>query len=79
MHVRCRGRILRILRPTNLSEPEASSAVETKIGVAVIFDSYEYLPVLAEPESSFARVVALHPDRESEKDSPQLSMRPAQG
>ena len=79
MHVRCRGRILRILRPTNMSEPETSNAVETKIGVAVIFDSYEYLPVLTEPESNFARVVALHPHPEAEEESPQLSMRPAQG
>jgi hypothetical protein len=79
MHVRCRGRILRILRPTTMSEPETPSTVETKIGVAVIFDRYEYLPVLAEPESNFARVVSLHPHPEAEEEPQQLSMRPAEG
>lgn len=78
MHVRCRGRILRILRPTPTSEAEAASG-ETKIGVAVIFDRYEYLPVLAEPESSFARVVSLHPHPEAEEEPRHLSIRPAEG
>jgi hypothetical protein len=59
MRVRCRGRILRILRPELKSLPEASNS-ETKIAVAVRFDRYEYLPASTEPQSSFARVVALH-------------------
>jgi hypothetical protein len=78
MHVRCRGRILRILRPPSAAEPPQGTAPETKIGVAVIFDRYEYLPVLVEPESNFARVVSLHPHREPEEDRPRLSMRPAE-
>jgi hypothetical protein len=76
MHVRCRGRILRILPPPS---PAQGTAPETKIGVAVIFDRYEYLPVLAEPEANFARVVSLHQHHEPDEDAPRLSMRPAEG
>jgi hypothetical protein len=82
MRVRCRGRILRILRPKLKSTPEASnqaSSPETKIAVAVRFDRYEYLPASAEPQSSFARVVALHSHGDAEEDRQQLSMRPAEG
>jgi hypothetical protein len=79
MRVRCRGRILRILRPALKTMPDASNLPETKIAVAVRFDRYEYLPVSAEPESNFARVVALHSHREAEEDRQRISMRPAQG
>lgn len=79
MRVRCRGRILRILRPTLAQNREGSNSAESKIAVAVRFDRYEYLPELVASESSFARVVSLHPQRDAE-DAPQpLSMRPAQG
>jgi hypothetical protein len=57
MPVRCRGRILRVTKPP-LSD--GSTVADAKIGVAVKFDGYEYLP---EPASSgsAARVASLHP------------------
>jgi hypothetical protein len=79
MRVRCRGRILRILRPALKIMADTSSQPETKIAVAVRFDRYEYLPALAEPESNFARVVALHSHREAEEDRQRLSIRGVQG
>ena len=53
MRVRCRGHVLRIVKP-----PQDVSGVQ-RIGVAVRFEGYEYLPAMAE-SSSFARVAALH-------------------
>ncbi len=63
MPVRCRGRILRIVRPA--AAPDSTQA-EPKIGVAVRFEGYEYLP---EPESSaaFPRVSALHPQTDQDR------------
>lgn len=63
MPVRCRGRILRIVKPSLRSDGARS---ETKIGVAVRFDNYEYLP---ESESAFslARVAALHRHAEDDR------------
>src|ERR1700752_2475727 len=45
MPVRCRGRILRIVRPANRSPLDGSgpARTETKIGVAVRLECYEYL------------------------------------
>lgn len=45
MPVRCRGRILRVVRPNGSSEParESSTPAPAKIGVAVRFEGYEYL------------------------------------
>ena len=52
MRVRCQGTVLRVVQP----------AVGTKLGVAVHFGGYEYLPQ-GEPEStnSYGRISALHP------------------
>ena len=58
MRVRCQGRVLRVLQP----------AVETKLGVAVHFARYEYLPEMAalhEP-ADFQRVSSLHGRRDEE-------------
>jgi len=69
MPVRCRGRILRVVRPA--SSPEdlpVRSPAETKIGVAVRFEGYEYLPDVVESSAAFARVAALH--RQHEEDLP---------
>jgi hypothetical protein len=65
MPVRCRGRVLRVVRPAGSAE-ELSSAgrAETKIGVAVRFEGYEYLTEMAE---SSVRAAALHPQREEER------------
>jgi len=74
MAVRCRGRILRVVRPAAFPENSRNRA-ETKIGVAVRFDGYEYLPEAAESSSSFARVSALHPQREEDRSSDHSSAR----
>lgn len=62
MRVRCRGRVLRV------EKPAASFAQNTagrepcvpRLGVAVRFDSYEYLPELVESTVPTARATALH-------------------
>lgn len=65
MPVRCKGRILRILRPVTNSAPETSS-VPTKIGVAVRLECYEYL---SETVESRARVSSLHPHHEEDRSA----------
>jgi hypothetical protein len=68
MPVRCRARVLRIVRPTNPGSERMSGAVqaETKIGVAVRLETYEYLSVSSEPSPNFARLSTLHPAQEKE-------------
>lgn len=63
MPVRCRGRILRIV--SGKPSPDADRT-ETKIGVAVRFDGYEYLTEPAESCKTFPRVASLHPQRDEE-------------
>ena len=72
MPVRCRGRILRVTRPTS-SQNSPSSRAETKIGVAVRLECYEYLP--EEAPSHLARVASLHPQHEEEQTLAQTSAR----
>jgi len=85
MRVRCRGRILRIVKPAdNGWKPAASTDIdarlaevtsaetksaETKIGVAVCLNGYEYLPETADGSADFRRISALH--------SPSATERPA--
>lgn len=75
MPVRCRGHILRIVRPTS-----SDYSVEAKIGVAVRLEGYEYLPESSQ-SSTFPRVSALHPRHEHEEDRTlvQSSTRPMLG
>ena len=75
MPVRCRGHVLRIVRPIAACIPDGASTsrAETKIGVAVRIEHYEYLP---EPsENSTARMSTLHPDPEEEQRWLHLSVR----
>jgi hypothetical protein len=67
MPVRCRGRVLRVVRPAATPAPDASRSAraETKIGVAVRFAGYEYLPQTSESSSTFARVSTLHSHQSS--------------
>lgn len=65
MPVRCRGRILRVVRPG--STPSLPGTVQGKIGVAVRFECYEYLPERLE---SSVRISALHPRHEEERIDP---------
>lgn len=63
MPVRCRGRILRVMRP--VADP---SRAETKIGVAVRLEGYEYLNSSTESSIPISRVATLH--RRHEEDLP---------
>jgi hypothetical protein len=76
MPVRCRARILRIVRPANRSSLDGSGAArtETKIGVAVRLECYEYLAESA--ASVIPRVATLH-HREEEHSLRLSSRRPA--
>ena len=68
MRVRCRGHILRVMKPAALAQDSTSPVrAETKIGVAVRLEGYDYLPESAEGPSSFARVSSLHPQHEEER------------
>ena len=64
MPVRCRGHILRIVRPLSSD----SSQGEPKIGVAVRLEGYEYLPESSEASATFPRVAALHPQHGAQQD-----------
>lgn len=63
MHVRCRGRVLRILKPgSSVAQPsERGVPAAPRVGVAVRFDSYEYLTEMVEPR---ARAASLHSNQE---------------
>jgi PilZ domain len=78
MRVRCRGRVLRIVRPADtIRKPVASAdtsnklaeikAAETKIGVAVCLNGYEYLPETEDSSADFRRISALHSPTETER------------
>jgi len=72
MPVRCRGRILRITRPDGAAA-NAGTGSETKIGVAVRLECYEYLP--NESSSNLGRVASLHPQHEEEHPVSHTSAR----
>jgi len=77
MPVRCHGHVLRVVRPAlGAHDSSAHSPAETKIGVAVRFNGYEYL---AEAPPSSARVAALHPHHEEERPPAQSLARPLLG
>jgi hypothetical protein len=64
MPVRCRGRILRVVKPAP-SAYITSVGAETKIGVAVRLECYEYLPDSS--PANLARVSSLHSHCEEEQ------------
>jgi len=63
MPVRCRGRVLRIVRPSSASP---GGRAETKIGVAVRLECYEYLSEAA-GIAALPRVSSLHSQQEDER------------
>lgn len=63
MPVRCRGRILRVVGPGSSNPSGSSGVAQTKIGVAVRLECYEYLP---ERIDSPARMSVLHSHHEEE-------------
>jgi hypothetical protein len=71
MRVRCRGRVLRIVKPADSKFAEARSAetrsAETKIGVAVCLNGYEYLAEMEDGSADFRRISALHSPSETER------------
>src|ERR1700745_4418001 len=74
MPVRCRGRILRVVRPATSPFNPSSVGTATKIGVAVRLECYEYL---ADPSAvSVARVSPLHPQQDEERPLSHSSVRP---
>ena len=77
MPVRCRGRILRVIRPcaAGISVPLG----KTKIGVAVRLEGYEYLPESSQSSATFPRVSCLHPNHEEDRPVAQSSARPVVG
>jgi PilZ domain len=79
MPVRCRGHVLRVIRPAATSAPDASGAAqaETKIGVAVRLEGYEYLPESSESAAAFSRVSDLHSQRDDDRPLAHSSYRPA--
>jgi len=72
MRVRCKGRVLRVVKPAELG---AVSQAGTKIGVAVRLEVYDYLPEAAEPSAAIPRVSALHTHREKEQPSVRPSVQ----
>ena len=76
MPVRCRGRILRIVRPVTTSSEGSSALVraETKIGVAVRLECYEYLSESRDSRSNFARVSSLHSHHDEEQPATEASL-----
>jgi hypothetical protein len=68
MPVRCRGRVLRVVRPAATSPHDAPARAETKIGVAVRFAGYEYLSESTESSSTFARVSTQHSHHDASHD-----------
>jgi hypothetical protein len=83
MRVRCRGRVLRIVKPADtawkptgsggnrLAETRSAEAksAETKIGVAVCLKGYEYLPETEDTSADFRRISALHSPGEAERSA----------
>ena len=86
MRVRCRGHILRVVRPTgkspavNAPQGRSVAPAETKIGVAVRLLGYEYLPETVEESAGYHRASALHShdDHEEDRGAPAL-VRPVLG
>jgi hypothetical protein len=87
MRVRCRGRVLRIVRPADPSwKPAVSTsgttqsadnkAAETKIGVAVCLKGYEYLPEVEDSSADFRRISALHSPSETERPATPVPASP---
>lgn len=77
MPVRCKGHILRVVRPV-VAAADNDRKPETKIGVAVRLECYEYLPEASNPSGTFARIASLHPQHGPEKERPPCTVRPGE-
>jgi len=64
MRVCCKGRVLRIAKPVETSECKSA---EKKMGVAVCFSGYDYLPDAEDSSADFRRISALHSPSETDR------------
>jgi len=78
MRVRCRGHVLRIIKPADLtkSSETLTKSSETKIGVAVCLKGYEYLPETEDGSAEFRRISALHSPCQEERPTAPVSGSP---
>lgn len=76
MPVRCRGRILRVIRP---SAQSTSAGAEAKIEVAVRLEGYEYLTESSQSSATFPRVASLHSHHEEDRPVAHPAVRPGLG
>jgi hypothetical protein len=75
--VRCRGRVLRVVRPaatTSALDCSGAAQAEAKIGVAVRLEGYEYLPE-SQSSATFPRISALHPEHPEDRPLAHSSAR----
>jgi hypothetical protein len=77
MPVRCRGHILRVVGPA--TQEASANRAETKIGVAVRLEGYEYLAEAAASSAAHVRVAALHPHQDEDRPLAHASARPLLG
>jgi hypothetical protein len=82
MRVRCRGSVLRIVKPADNNWKSAAQdqtgikGAETKIGVAVCLKGYEYLPETEDGSADFRRISALHSPSETERSATPAPLSP---
>lgn len=74
MPVRCRARVLRVVRPV-IGAMSGGTNAESKIGVAVRLESYEYLSPASDTSVTFARVATLHTDHPEDRPLVPVSVR----
>ena len=81
MRVRCRGRVLRVAKPSATAAQNSTSRDLSgpRLGLAVRFDSYEYLPDMRESSVRPARVAALHRNDEERPSTQPAGSRGVQG
>lgn len=79
MPVRCRGHILRVVGPAVATQEASANRAETKIGVAVRLEGYEYLAEVAASSASHVRIAALHPHEDEDRPFAPASARPLLG
>jgi hypothetical protein len=60
MRVRCRGRVLRVLKAAEKLADASKDSIDNKVGVAVCLSSYEYLPEIEDGSVEYRRISALH-------------------
>ncbi|HTC57652.1 MAG TPA: PilZ domain-containing protein [Candidatus Sulfotelmatobacter sp.] len=82
MRVRCRGSVLRIVKPADnnwksvAQDQTGIKGAETKIGVAVCLKGYEYLPETEDGSADFRRISALHSPSETERSATPAPLSP---